>query len=312
MNMITQFLNSSLVHSTPILLAALGAVFCQRSGVLNIALEGMILVGALSGVLGTYFSGSVFLGSLLAMLVTMAFSALYGYFTIQFNTDPVCMGISFNLLASGLTLMVADAVFGGFTSPPQIPVCKVVRLPLLSKIPILGPVLFQNFLPVYLAMALVPLIYLLLHRSNLGLNIRSVGENPEACTNVGIKVNQVRMQAVLISGVLTGLAGAFVATAQHSSFGEEMTSGTGYIALATVVVGRANPYGIFVASLVFGASKALMTQFQTLNEYFPTQFPLMLPYMITIAALCLNSGILKAKGSKTKELEETLKCWRIP
>lgn len=287
MNVITQFLTSTIVQATPTLLAALGIVFSERAGIVNIGTEGMMLIGALAGVLGSFWTGSVWLGALIAMLVTMVFSMVFALFTVVIKADQTIIGTGLNLLASGLTITVSRFVFGASTSPPKIDVYRNLELPLLSGIPVLGPALFNQSLPVYLALLLTPFLHYIMFRTNVGLKLRSVGENPLSCDTVGINVNKVRFMSILFSGALAGLAGTFVSMGQLSFFTEGMIAGGGFIAVAAVVFGNYTPFGVLMASLTFGASKALMTQLQAVSTGVPSQFPLMLPYIITIIALCM-------------------------
>lgn len=286
MDIAVSFLSSVIMLATPTLLAALGIVFSERAGIVNIGTEGMMLVGALAGVIGSYLTGSVWLGVLIAMLVSMLFSAIFALFTVIVKADQTVIGTGLNILASGLTITVNRAMFGASTSPPRIDSFDKFAIPFLSKIPILGDVLFRQPFPVYIAFALVPLAWFVMFRTNMGLKLRAVGEHPRACDTVGINVARTRFMSVLFSGLMAGLAGSFVSMGQMSFFTEGMIAGGGFMALAAVVFGNYTPVGVMGASLVFGASNALMYQLQALNTGIPYQFLLMLPYLITILALC--------------------------
>lgn len=287
MDGLSSFLASVLRLATPTLLAALGIVFSERAGIVNIGTEGMMLIGALSGVMGSFYTGSVWVGALIAMAVTLLFSMIFAFFTVVIKADQTVIGTGMNILAAGLTITVNRAVFGASTSPPKIDVFSTVKIPLLSEIPVIGPALFQQPMPVYLAFLLVPVAGFVMFRTNIGLKLRAVGENPRACDTVGISVMKVRFSAVLYSGLMAGLAGAFVSMGQMSFFTENMISGGGFIAVAAVVFGNYTPRGVMFASLTFGASRALMYRLQAASTGIPSQFALMLPYLITIVALCL-------------------------
>lgn len=286
MEMWTSFFSSVIMLATPTLLAALGIVFSERAGIVNIGTEGMMLVGALTGVIGSFVTGSVWYGVLIAMLVTMLFSAIFAFFTVIIKADQTVIGTGLNILAAGLTITVNRAMFGASTSPPQIESFTKLPIPFLSSIPFLGKVLFSQPVPVYIALLLVPLAWFVMFRTNVGLKLRAVGEHPRACDTVGINVARTRFISILYSGLMAGFAGAFVSMGQLSFFTEGMIAGGGFMALAAVVFGNYTPVGVLGASLVFGVSNAVMYQLQALNTGIPYQFLLMLPYLITILALC--------------------------
>ncbi|MEA5014895.1 MAG: ABC transporter permease [Candidatus Limiplasma sp.] len=286
MNILIGFLSSMIMLSTPTLIAALGIVFSERAGIVNIGTEGMMLIGALTGVIGSLVTGSVWLGALIAMLVSMLFAAIFALFTVIVKADQTVIGTGMNILASGLTITVNRAVFGASTSPPRIDVFSRTPIPLLSDIPVLGDVLFNQPLPVYIAFLLVPAAWFVMFRTNTGLKLRAVGENPRACDTVGINVARIRFMSILYSGLMAGLAGAFVSMGQMSFFTENMIAGGGFMALAAVVFGNYTPVGVMGAALVFGASNALKFQMQAWSTGIPSQFLVMLPYLITILALC--------------------------
>lgn len=286
MTILISFLSSMIMLSTPTLIASLGIVFSERAGIVNIGTEGMMLMGALAGVIGSLLTGSVWLGALIAMLVAMLFAAIFGYFTVIVKADQTVIGTGMNILASGLTITVNRAFFGASTSPPKIDVFGKAPIPLLSDIPVLGQVLFNQPLPVYIAFLLVPVAWFVMFRTNTGLKLRAVGENPRACDTVGINVVRTRFMSILYSGIMAGFAGAFVSMGQMSFFTENMIAGGGFMALAAVVFGNYTPVGVMGAALVFGASNALKFLLQALDTGIPSQFLVMLPYIITILALC--------------------------
>lgn len=286
MDVITSFLASDIRTAMPILIAALGLVFSERAGIVNIGTEGFMLIGALFGVLGSYWTGSVFLGAILAMVVTMIFSWIFAFFTITIKADQTVVGTAVNIFASGLTITLNRVIFGLSTSVPKIDVYNAVQIPVLSKIPILGPALFSQSIPVYLTLIFVPVAWYVLMKTNIGLKIRAVGEHPKACDTVGINVKATRYKAVIFSGLMTGFAGSFVSMGQLSFFTEGMVSGRGFMALAAVVFGNYTPGGALVAALIFGAGDALSYRLQASNTGIPYQFLTMLPYLITVVAIC--------------------------
>ena len=284
---ITSFLASDIRTATPILIAALGIVFSERAGIVNIGTDGLMLIGSLLCVAGSYFTGSVVLGTLIGMVLTMLFSWVFAYFTITIRADQTVVGTAINIFAGGFTIALNRVFFGLNTSIPKIDVFDKVRIPLLSRIPVLGEALFNQSVPVYLAFLAVPVAWFVMQKTNIDLKIRAVGENPKACDTVGINVHRVRYATVLYSGLMAGLAGAFISMGQLSFFSEGMVAGRGFMALAAVVFGNYTPVGVMLAALVFGAGDALQYRLQAMNTGIPYQFLVMLPYVITVVAICL-------------------------
>jgi simple sugar transport system permease protein len=284
---IVNFLASDIRTATPLLLAALGLVYSERSGIVNIGTEGIMLTGALLGTVGSYYSGSVWIGTLLAVSGCMLLSLVFSFFTVTLKADQTVVGTALNIFAGGFTITLNRLIFGGSTTVPVIDVYDKVPLPILSKIPYVGEVLFHQSLPVYIAFLCVPLAWFVLNKSNIGLKVRAVGENPKACDTVGINVFKIRYGAILFSGAMSGLAGSFISMGQLNFFTEGMVAGRGFMALAVCVFGNYSPIGVLLASLLFGASEALQYRLQAMNSGIPYQFLVMLPYVITVIALCM-------------------------
>ncbi|SCZ76228.1 ABC transporter permease [Acidaminobacter hydrogenoformans] len=278
-------LSAALRLSVPILFAALGGMFSERSGVVNIGLEGIMLTGAFAGVVGSYFTGSQWLGALVAMLSGVALAALFALITVKIQINQIVSGIAINLLAVGLTSFFFRALFGITTTPITVNAFAPVSLPGLSTLPFVGEILFSQTALVYIAFLLVPVSWFILYKTSWGLNIRTVGEHPTAADTVGIPVNRVRTLCVLASGALAGLGGAFLSLGQFNMFVDNMISGRGFIAVAAVIFGRWNPKGILIASLIFGVADALQIRLQTAGVEIPYQFLLMFPYLLTVVAL---------------------------
>lgn len=282
--------NSSLLGpmlrlATPILLAALGGLFTERAGVLNIALEGMMLVAAFSGAAVAYFTHSAWLGLLGGIAAALLLSALFGLFTIRLNADLVVAGIAINLLAGGATLVLMSRIFhtkGNFAPGTRLP---DVSVPALQGVPVLGDLFALQNVLVYVGLAAVAVAHFVLYRTPYGLRVRAVGESPEAAETVGIRVARIRFSTVLISGLLCGIAGVNLSLGYLSQYTTNMTSGRGYIALAAQTFGAATPVGTGLASLFFGFADALSVRLQTRG--FPSQFVLMIPYLATVLALVL-------------------------
>ncbi|ADK80312.1 ABC transporter permease [Sediminispirochaeta smaragdinae] len=294
MEWIFEFIAADLRTMTPILLAALGMAFSERAGSVNIGAEGIMLIGALAGAAGSFLFGSIWAGAFVAMASGALIALLFAYLTVTLYADQIVVGAGLNVLGLGLSTSIARVLFGVNTTPPQLDAYKIVPIPLLEKIPLLGPALFQQKLLVYVAIVLVPIVHFILFRTNMGLKIRAVGEHPQACDTLGINVYRTRYATLIISGVFLGLAGSYVSLGLLSFFTENMISGRGFIALAAVVFGKWKPKGILFAALLFGAGDALQFRLQASGTEIPYQFLLMVPYVLTIAALIGLVG--KAKG----------------
>lgn len=268
------------------LLAGLGSVFSARAGVVNIAIEGMMLSGCLLSVVGSWLTGSVWMGLLFAMAGCALLSLLFAFFTVVLHANQTVTGVAFNILATGFTTLLFRTVFDLDGAIPQIDTFSPLSIPLLSEIPFLGA-LFRQIPLVYIAFLLVPPAIFLMNRTNLGLVVRSVGNHPKACDTVGLSVSRVRILAILAEGLMTGMAGAFLATGRLSFFTEGMVAGRGYMVNAAVVFGNYTPAGVLLASLVFGASETLQYRLQTANTGIPTEIWGMLPYVITLLTVCV-------------------------
>jgi ABC-type uncharacterized transport system permease subunit len=277
--------NSMFRMVAPILLAALGGAICSRVGLFNVGLEGFVLVGAFSAIVGNYYTGNVFLAVLIAVAVTMLFSWIFAYMSIHLQANVIVVGISFNFLALGLTAFCLKAIFhvkGAFYDKNMIGLPKW-DIPLIKDIPVLGGIISGHSPLVYLAFVLVFGLQYFLFKSVTGFRMIAVGENPVAAKSIGIKVNRMQYLAVLICGVLCGLAGAQLSLGQVTMFTEGMTAGRGFIALVATMLGQANPIGVMASSLLFGLMDAFSIRLQGFS--LPTHFTQMLPYIVTLLAM---------------------------
>ncbi|MEW6300998.1 MAG: ABC transporter permease [Thermodesulfobacteriota bacterium] len=281
-------LHATLVASTPLLLAALGETAVQRTGVINIGLEGLLLLGAFAGAVGAYFTNSAIAGLLLGGLSGMFLALLFALFTQCFQADQIVVGISANLLAVGLTGALYRGLFGVTGQAITVPTLPAVAPPVLHTLPVIGPGVFQHTVLVYLAVFLVPLSHFFFFHTRAGLQVQAVGEHPQAAETLGIPVLVVRTAALLAEGLLGGLAGAYLSLAYANTFIEGMSAGRGFIALAIVIFGRWRPVGVLGGAIFFGAATALQFHLQALGSSVPYQFILMLPYMLTLLALALS------------------------
>lgn len=279
------FLGATIRLSTPLLLAALGELIAERAGVLNLGVEGMMLTGALFGFLGVHYTDSMLIGWGLAALSGAGIALLFAVFAISLRCHQVIVALGINLLALGATGFLYRLLFGVSAVAPHIATDRPVHIPFLSEIPVLGEVLFQQTTLVYVTFALVPIVWYVIHRTPVGLTLRSVGENAVAADTVGIRVQAVRYAATLIGGAMAGLAGAYLSTTSLNVFLEGMTGGTGWIAVAIVILGNWSAVGILMGSLMFGGAMALQLRLQSAGLGVPREFIVMLPYVLTLVAL---------------------------
>jgi ABC-type uncharacterized transport system permease subunit len=290
-------LNSLLRFTTPILLAALGGILCDRVGLFNIALEGMILTGAFAAIVGDYFTGSALVGVLSACLASAALAAVFGFLSISLKGDPIVLGIATNLLATGLTAYLLRAIFhvqGAFQDPRLVGLGNI-NIPILGGIPILGPLLSGHTILVYLSLFLLAAVSVVLFRTPLGLRMRGIGEQAVAAETLGVKVDALRYLAVILSGVFCGLAGAQLSIGIVTLFVQDMAAGRGWISVVAVMLGQSNPLGVFTASIFFGFANSLGFRLQGLGM--PSQFTGMLPYVVTLLAFLLIRARQKRKRS---------------
>jgi len=281
------FAYSVLRVSTPILFAALGALISDRAGVINIALEGIMLISALTGVIFSAISGSAFLGLFMALVFGGLVAFSLGYVSLKLKTDIILAGIAINLIASGGTVFALYLLTGdkGISTSLASKLLPKIDIPILKSIPVLGPILSGHNILTYLAFISVFLVWLLLYRTPLGLRIRAVGENEHAVDSVGISVINTRYIALIISGIMAGFGGAYMSMGYLSWFSRDMTAGRGFIALAAESMGGATPLGSMLSSLLFGFFDALSNSLQLLK--IPYEFVSMLPYIATVLGLVI-------------------------
>jgi general nucleoside transport system permease protein len=271
-------------YATPLLFAALGGLFSERSGVINIGLEGMMLMGAFWGIWGADKTGSWVIGLLIGMLSGGLLALLHAAFSVSLRADQIVSGFSMNFLALGITGFAYVSIYGTQGTPDQIPRAPDVTVPLLEDIPFLGDVIGRMNILVWLGLVTVLLTWVLVFRTPVGLRLRSVGENPLAAQTAGVSPVRVRYAAVVISGLLAAIGGAYLSIGFIGSFGENMTDGRGFIALAVLICGRWKPGGALVFALLFGFFSALAQRLPVFSESAATLFQA-LPYVITLIAV---------------------------
>ncbi|NIA24531.1 MAG: ABC transporter permease [Gammaproteobacteria bacterium] len=280
----TAFFASAVRLAVPIIFAGTGEVISERVGILNIGLEGMMLMGAFTGVVGAEVTGSPWLGALAAALGGMAVAALHGLVVIRWSGDQIVSGLALNLGALGLTTYLSRLMFDT-TRQMEVPHFEPINIPGLSNIPFFGEVLFQQSPFFYLAVAIAVTLSLVLFRSRPGLRWRASGEDPDALDSVGVSVARTRWGALLLCGALAGLGGGAISLAQLFTFIENMTGGKGFIALALVIVTRWRPMWAIGVALFFGAADAIAVRVQALGiASIPFQVSLMIPFVLTLVA----------------------------
>lgn len=292
-DVLTRLLSTTLIMATPMLVAAMGTLFIERSGIINIGNEGFMIMGALMGVVGSYVSGSAFVGALVSMLSAGALGLAFAFFTITLRANQVVTGLAVNAIAAAVTSLLFRQIFGLSASVPRIETFETLPIPLLRDIPVLG-VLFEQTAVGYLAFLLVPLTTFVLRRTRLGLTVRSVGENPLCCDTLGIHVQRTRYLSVLYGSMMAGLGGAFVSMGQLSFFTVGMIAGRGYMTLAAIVFGNYTPWGIMLACVLFGAVSSLQYMLQATSSLIPYQLWVSFPYLFAVLALCLYRTRSKA------------------
>ncbi|MBW4642824.1 MAG: ABC transporter permease [Goleter apudmare HA4340-LM2] len=289
LNFLSDYLIASLSLAVPIAFAALGGMYSERSGVLNIALEGLLLTGAFTSAAATFYTSNPYFGVFCALIVGGLVGLLHAYLCVTLYVNQLVSGLAINLVAAGLTSFLARLVFHG-SSAQRLPGIEPIVIPGLANIPILGSLLFQQDVLVYLLLILVVASIYILFNTSFGLTLRAVGEYPQAAATAGVSVAKVRYWAVILSGCLASLGGADLALVQIKYFSENMSAGKGFIAIAALIFGRWHPVGSTLACLLFGATEALQLRIQALGANIPYQFLTMLPYAIALFALLGLAG----------------------
>jgi len=291
-------LASTLRISTPLLLASMGELVTERSGVWNMGCEGTVLMGAFTSFLVTNKTGSLIMGTLAAIVAGGLMGLIMVTLATTLKLDQTVIGMTLNLFASGLTVFWYTIAFkvGGAQSYPSIATAEVVKIPFLSKIPFIGEVFFSQKLLTYFAFLLVPAIWYLLYRTWLGLEIRSLGEYPRAVDMRGLHVNRLQYFSVLFGGMLVGLAGSFLTLGSSDLFIPNMSAGRGWLAIVIIIAGNWQPYRILLVTLIFAFLEALQLQIQGVGVQFPYQFLLALPYIFAILVMMSSRARSNAPG----------------
>ena len=282
-----QFINATLIATAPLLLAALGGLISELSGVLNMALEAIMLIGAFVAYAASEKLGNPWYGLLAAAIAGLLIGLIHAFFSITLRSDQIVSAVALNLFALAVTslgfrLMYLNQAF--LPSPGFMP----LNIPILSKLPYVGIAFFQHNILIYLSLLLIPVEWFILYKTSWGLTLRSVGEHPLAASTMGINVKRVRYLAVLLSGTIAGMSGsALVSASGLNAFQENLSAGRGFIAFAAIIFGRWNPIGIFLGTILFGAGDAFQIRLQAYGVQVPYQLLMMVPYGLTLLALVL-------------------------
>jgi ABC-type uncharacterized transport system permease subunit len=289
------FLAAAVRVATPLLFAATGETVSERSGVINLGIEGTMLAGALAAALGAAAWGP-WAGMACAVLAGMVLAAGFALIAIGARADQIITGTAVTLAAVGLTGMISRKAFGAGGAGLTLPTLPPIPIPGLAEIPFIGPGLFNQPAPTYLAFAVLPVVWWVLFRTRLGLQIRATGEAAALARAAGVRTGLIRTGATIVGGGFAGLGGATLVLAQVGTFAEGMTAGRGYLAIAIVVLGRWHPAGVAAASMLFGGATALQFLFQARGVKAPYQLFLMLPYGLTLLALAGAVGRVRPPG----------------
>jgi general nucleoside transport system permease protein len=276
--------------ASPLAFAGLGEAYSERSGLLNIGLEAIMLTGAFAGFIVANITGNLALGIMAGALGGLGISMIHAFLSVTCRADQTIAGLALNFFAAGITSYAFLMRFGKTTNLAKCPMAPVLPIPGLAEIPFIGPILFRQNVFVYAVFLAVAVSALVFSRMEWGTSLTAVGENPHAADNAGLGVARIRYCAAAVNGCLGGLAGASVTLGSLGFFMENVTSGRGYIALVVVILGRRNPFGVLLAALLLGAADALQFRVQTLGMGIPSQVFIMFPYVATVLVLLFSFG----------------------
>lgn len=282
-----QVLAASVRLATPLVFTAMGEIFSERSGVMNIGVEGIMLLGGFAGFSVAVLTENIWLGLLAGVLVGALMGAIFAFITVTLRSDQIVTGLAFMILSSGVAIYFYRIQFGKMKIIPQIDPFGPF-FPALSDLPIIGPLLFNQNILTWLMLLLVPVCAFLIYRTRFGLRMSAVGETPSAADTVGINVFSLRYLCVIFGGALAGLGGAYFPLAELGFYSNSMVGGRGFIALALVVFGRWNPFLVLGGGLLFGLIDAIQVRMQFLGAAIPSQFLIMLPYLLTILVILIG------------------------
>ncbi len=289
--------HSGIRLATPYIYAAIGEMFAQRSGVLNLGVDGMMLMGAFAAFYATFYTQNLWLGILLALLVGTVMGLLMAFVSVTMKAEQGISGIGIYLVGLGLSDLLFRMLVGSVVGIASFP---TLHLPWLSDLPVIGEIFFDHSILIYLAYLLVPVSWFVLNKTTFGLKVRAVGHNPEAADSLGVQVNRVRYATVMLGGALAGLAGAALSVGLLNVFQQNITNGMGFIAVALVYFGSWRPFGILAGALLFSTVNALQLWVQVKGIAIPSDLAVMLPYILTIVALALAVRQVQQPAALTK------------
>ncbi|MCB0044049.1 MAG: ABC transporter permease [Caldilineaceae bacterium] len=277
-------LSRTILMGTPLLYGSLSEVYAERSGVMNTAIEGIFLMGAWAGFVAAYQTGgNLVIGLLAAMGAGVLTAVLYGWITIYLKQQQIVTGVAINILALGICSFFQRVIFGVPLTPLIVEPLQPIAIPILSNVPVIGSILFNQNILTYLLFVLVPVASFVLYKTSLGLSIRSIGENPEAGDVAGLRVDRLRFLTILFAGVMCGIGGAFYSIGYLGMFTTTIIGGRGWIAFAICFLGNWKPYGVLIGTLIFGLAEALAISMQSSGQsIFPNELFIALPYILTI------------------------------
>ena len=293
-------LASGIRLATPYLYAAIGETLGQRSGVLNLGVEGQMLLGAFAAFYVAYTTGNLWLGMLAAVIVGALMGLAMAFVTVNLQAQQGISGIGFYLFGLGMSDLLFQKLLGTVETVQGF---EKINIPILSDLPVLGPIFFSQNLLVYGAYLLVPVAWFIINKTTLGLKIRAVGENPEAADSLGVSVAGVRYFTITLGGILSGVAGASLSIALLNVFQQNMTSGLGFIAVALVYFGAWRPWGVLGGALIFSMVNSLQLWVQVLGIPIPSDIAVMMPYVLTIVVLVISVSRVRSPSALTKPFE---------
>jgi len=283
--------------ATPLILGGIGALFSERAGILNLGVEGMMLIGAFVAAITSYYTGNPWLGVLGGAAAGALIGLLHAFMCIKVKANQTVIGTGINIMAMGVPPLILQTLYGNPGSTPSVPPLGSVSIPIIKDIPVIGKIIGTHNPLTYLALLLVPITTYFLYRMKTGLRIRAVGEHPLAADTLGVNVFGIKYGCVVFSGILSGIAGAYLSLSQVAMFVKGMTNGRGFMAMAAMIFGNWTPVGVFKGSMLFGFADSLQMQIQVAGWPIPTDFLLSLPYILTIITLAGFVG--KAVGPKS-------------
>jgi general nucleoside transport system permease protein len=300
MTVLVGILASGIRLATPYLYASLGETFGQKSGVLNLGVEGIMLLGGFAGFYLSYLTGNPWLGLLAAIIIGAIMGLAVAVINVTFKSEQGISGIGVYLFGLGMSDLLFQKMVGSVETVKSFP---SLHIPFFSSLPIVGEILFSQSFVVYLAYAMVPLCWFILNKTTIGLKIKAVGENPEAADSLGVSINGVRYLTCIFGGIMSGVAGASLSIGLLNVFQQNMTSGMGFIAVALVYFGGWRPVGVLIGSLIFSLVNALQLWVQVLHLPIPSDVAIMMPYVLTIVALIVAVQRVKPPSALGKPYE---------